>query len=252
MLRILAAFLFFTRLPLWRVVTVPPEQFKRMISCWSVTGWLTAGVSAATLLLCTQIMPYSVAILLAVGSRLFLTGALHEDGLADFFDGFGGGSTRERTLEIMKDSHIGSYGVISLIIYFLIYTAVLNTLPLDLTCAAILCGDPFCKSVCSFIVNRLPYARPVEESKSQTINSPMNKTEIFTSLLFGLSPVFLFISKPYWAATLTPILLFLLLTRFLKKRIQGYTGDCCGAIFLLCELSFFLTISIIYTLFPNP
>ena len=64
--------------------------------------------------------PLPVAVLLALCTRLFLTGALHEDGLADFFDGFGGGRDREGILRIMKDSHIGSYGVLGLILSALI------------------------------------------------------------------------------------------------------------------------------------
>lgn len=67
-----------------------------------------------------QVLPVSIAWLLAILSRLLITGCLHEDGLADFFDGFGGGTTKERTLAIMKDSQIGSYGVIGLIGYFLL------------------------------------------------------------------------------------------------------------------------------------
>ena len=71
---------------------------------------------------------------LAVISRLFVTGCLHEDGLADCFDAFGGGTTRERTLAIMKDSHIGSYGVIGLIGYFALLWMLIPLLPLHLAC----------------------------------------------------------------------------------------------------------------------
>ena len=59
-----------------------------------------------------MIMPLSLAVIAALISRILVTGALHEDGFADFFDGFGGGTTRERTLEIRKDSHLVSYGVL--------------------------------------------------------------------------------------------------------------------------------------------
>ena len=67
----------------------------------------------------SKVMPFPIILLAAIAVRLLLTGALHEDGLADFFDGFGGGGTnRTRILAIMKDSHIGTFGVLSLIFYF--------------------------------------------------------------------------------------------------------------------------------------
>ena len=110
MLRILAAFIFFTRLPFWRLAEVPSEYFKNVVSRWALVGWLTAGLSVIVLYTASLILPASVAVLLAIVTRLLITGCLHEDGLADFFDGFGGGTSRERILSIMKDSHIGSYG----------------------------------------------------------------------------------------------------------------------------------------------
>ena len=120
---ILAAFIFFTRLPFWRIAQVPSESFKHVVSYWALVGWLTAGLSVFVLYISSLILPSNIALLLAILTRLLITGCLHEDGLADFFDGFGGGNTKERILSIMKDSHIGSYGVIGLISYIgLLYT----------------------------------------------------------------------------------------------------------------------------------
>ena len=102
MLRILAAFIFFTRLPFWRLAEVPAACFKNIVSHWALVGWLTAGLSVLVLYATSLILPPSVAILCAMITRLLITGCLHEDGLADFFDGFGGGTSRERILAIMK------------------------------------------------------------------------------------------------------------------------------------------------------
>lgn len=127
---ILASFIFFTRLPFWKIKEVPAECFKHVVPYWPLTGWLTGGLMAGALWLSGQILPVSIAWIIAVIVRLLVTGCLHEDGLADFMDGFGGGTTRERTLAIMKDSHIGSYGVIGLIFYFLLLLQMRN-LPLN-------------------------------------------------------------------------------------------------------------------------
>ena len=146
MLRILAAFIFFTRLPFWKLAEVPAEYFKNIVSRWALVGWLTAGLSVIVLYAGSLILPAGVALLLAMATRLLVTGCLHEDGLADFFDGFGGGTSRERILAIMKDSHIGSYGVIGLIGYFGLYYLLLSSLPVELAGCVMLAGDPFSRN----------------------------------------------------------------------------------------------------------
>jgi len=242
MKNIAAALVFFTRLPFWRLkaFNVPPGYFRQVINYWPVAGWLTAGVMAAVLWGTAQVLPYSVAVILAILSRIIITGALHEDGLADFFDGFGGGTTRERILAIMKDSHIGTYGVISLIFYFLLFYMLLTNLDLHQACLVILSADPLCKFIASLITLFLPYARNEETSKSKTVYSKMSFRTAIVSILFGLLP-FIFLLKFYlWIAILFPVFVFLFLILIMKRKIKGYTGDCCGAAFLLCEASFYL------------
>lgn len=248
MLQILAAFTFFTRLPLWRIHSVPAEYFKNVVNYWALTGWLTASAAAGMLWLSAQVLPLSVAILIGIATRLLLTGALHEDGLADFFDGFGGGTTREKILIIMKDSHIGSYGVLGLIFYFGLFYLLISSLPLHLACIAILVGDPYSKFCSAQIINRLPYARKEEDSKAKVIYNRMPLTAAIISLIAGALPLFIFLPTNFWSACTLPIFMFWFLISFMKKRLQGYTGDCCGAMFLLCELSFYLGIVILYYL----
>lgn len=251
MKQVLAAFIFFTRLPFWRLAEVPAEYFKRVVPYWPLTGWLTAGCSVLILLLTALVLPTNIALLLAILTRLLITGCLHEDGLADFLDGFGGGTSRQRVLAIMKDSHIGTYGVIGLIMYFGLFYALLQSLPLDYMICTLLIGDPLSKSVSSMIINRLPYARLEEESKIKTAYSPMNRMEYVIAILFGLLPL-LWLSDIRLAGAIgCPILCFFFLTAFMKKKLGGYTGDCCGATFLLCELSFYLGFTSIYHLILN-
>ena len=212
-MNILAAFIFFTRLPFWRIREVPAECFKHVVPYWPLSGWLTGSIMAGVLWLSAQILPFSVAVLLALAARLLITGALHEDGLADFFDGFGGGTNRERILSIMKDSHIGSYGVIGLIFYFLLLWSLLMSLPLSFACITLIAGDTISKLTSSQIINFLPYA--------------------------------LLLPYRYWMAIVLPLIMLYLLCTLMKRKLQGYTGDCCGALFLLSELSFYLGIVIL-------
>lgn len=244
---IAAAFVFFTRLPFWRLkaFNVSSEHYKQVINYWPIVGWLTAIVMVAVLWLTAQMLPYSIAVLLAIVSRLLITGALHEDGLADFFDGFGGGVTRERILAIMKDSHIGTYGVLSLVLYFLILYTVLHSMNLHMACVAILVGDPLCKFIASQITFFLPYARTEETSKAKVIYNKMSVKPFVISLFFGLIPFVFLLAINQYIVVLLPILVFIFLVLLMKKKIEGYTGDCCGALFLLCELSFYVGIIIL-------
>ena len=104
---LLAAIMMFTRLPLWRIVNVDKRYFTDVIKYWPLVGFLTGTATGGVLWVAAQVVPLEVACILAIIARVLLTGALHEDGLADFFDGFGGGTSKDKILAIMKDSHIG-------------------------------------------------------------------------------------------------------------------------------------------------
>ena len=247
MKNIAAALVFFTRLPFWRLKAfqVPSEYFSQVINYWAIIGWLTGGVMAATLWIMGQISPLPIAVIIALLSRVLITGALHEDGLADFLDGFGGGNTRQRVLEIMKDSHIGTYGVIGLIFYYLLIALLLMQFSLSTACILILVADPLCKYISSQITNFLAYARTAETSKSKTVYSKTSVKAFCFSTFFGLAPLLLIPDIKWLFGVIFPLITFFGLILLMKKKIQGYTGDCCGAIFLLCELSFYLGITII-------
>ena len=247
MKNIAAALIFFTRLPFWRLKTfqVPAEYYSQVINYWAIVGWLTGGIMAASLWLTAQVLPYTIAVVFALLSRVLITGALHEDGLADFLDGFGGGNTKERTLEIMKDSHIGAYGVIGLVFYYLMLFTLFSQLSLNLACLTILIADPLCKYISSQITLFLPYARTAESSKSKTVYKQMSVKTFIISFFFGLIPLLLIPNISWLLAILLPIGTFIALILIMKKKLQGYTGDCCGATFLLCELSFYVGVIII-------
>ena len=238
-MNLLAAFIFFTRLPFWRLKEVPSECFKHVVPYWPWVGWLTGGIMVTVLWTCAQVMPISLAWILAIIARLLITGALHEDGLADFFDGFGGGTTRERTLTIMKDSHIGTYGVIGLIVYFLLMLE-LRHLPVPVLCTLVVCGDCWGKLCASQLINFLPYARKEEDSKAKVIYNRMSGKELFFCIAGGVLPLLLLPSS-LWVALIAPCLVLAFLIRMMKRRLQGYTGDCCGATFLMCEMAFYLS-----------
>lgn len=244
--RIWAAFIFFTRLPFWRLHEPPKECYKTVVEHWPLTGWLTGGAMAATLYFGSLILPYAVAVIAAILVRLLITGALHEDGLADFLDGFGGGGfDRQRILDIMKDSHIGTYGVLGLIIYELLLGTALFSLPPMTAALTILAADPYSKMVTSQLIIMMPYARRESEAKSKTVYRKISWKAGISLAIQGLLPMagFLYLTRlPWEVVVFLPCLVMYFLYLMIWRRLHGYTGDCCGAVCLLVELACYLVV----------
>lgn len=243
--RILAALSFFTRLPFWRLADVPRSYYERVVPLWPLAGWLTGGVMGLTFWLAAMVLPADVSVALALVVRVMLTGALHEDGFADFCDGMGGGTDRKRTLEIMKDSHIGTYGVLGLVLYFLLMFCLMRNVPVGVLPWVMLCGDAFCKWVSANVIRVLPYARTEAEAKNRLVYSRTEAVESVVSLLLGGLPVAVMVATAVfplkWLFVLIlPLLAFVVMTMMMRRRLGGYTGDCCGALFVVCELMFYI------------
>ena len=238
-----AALIFFTRLPFWRVYQPPQASYKAVVEFWPLTGWLTGGAMAATLYFGSIILPWSVAVIAAIVVRLLITGALHEDGLADFLDGFGGGGDRARILAIMKDSHIGTYGVLGLILYMLLLGTTLYSMTPIVAALIVFAAGPFSKMVTSQLVNMLPYARREEEAKNKTVYRKPSLAAGLSLTVQGLLPMALMIwltGISWYLIIVIPALVMYFLYLLLLRKIQGYTGDCCGAVCLLVELAVYL------------
>ena len=207
---------------------------------------MTGCAMASVLWFGSMIMPWAVAVLLAIVLRLLLTGALHEDGLADFFDGFGGGgSNRELILDIMKDSRTGTYGVLGLIIYELLLFFCLFTLRPEMAALAVIAADPYSKMITAQLTQMMPYARTEASSKAHVVYRKFTVAAGISLFLQGIIPllVFLFTTGKRWdLLVFVPCLVMYFLYLFIWRRLRGYTGDCCGAVCLLTELSFYLTL----------
>lgn len=244
--RIWAAFIFFTRLPFWRLHEPPKECYKTVVEHWPLTGWLTGGAMAATLYFGSMVMPYPIVVVAAIVVRLLITGALHEDGLADFLDGFGGGGTdRQRILDIMKDSHIGTYGVLGLIMYVLLLGTALLSMSSEMAALTILAADPYSKMVASQLIIMMPYARTEETAKNKTVYRRIDWKAGIGLAFQGLLPMaaFLWYTGLSWEMVIfLPCLVMYFLYLMIWRRLRGYTGDCCGAVCLLVELTVYLVV----------
>lgn len=241
-----AAFIYFTRLPFWRLYQPSKESYASVVEWWPLTGWLTGGLMALVVYFGNLLFPHIVTVVLAIALRMMLTGAMHEDGLADFFDGFGGGGRdRQRILDIMKDSRIGTYGVIALMIYVMLLFFSIYLLPTDKAALCIFAADPFSKMVASQLVMMLPYARSEQTAKSGVVYRKPSTAAGIGLALQGLLPLalFLFLFDVAWEyVVFVPAVIMYFLYRFIWQRLRGYTGDCCGAVCLLVELSVYLVV----------
>lgn len=254
-----AALTMFTRLPWYRLCKTDTSHYAHAAAYWPFVGWITGLLLALTFWITARFMPTDIAIIVAISARLLFTGAMHEDGLADYFDGMGGGRNREQTLRIMKDSHIGTYGVLGLVVYFMLLFNIMQELfgvvfintdgDLKRILFITLTTDVWAKCCASLLTGLLPYARNAEEAKTHVVYTPLSRTHILR-ILFAMLPslILVFAITTEWAV---PIVLLMLLVPFavmtglamqMRHRLQGYTGDCCGATFLLCELSAYFTL----------
>jgi adenosylcobinamide-GDP ribazoletransferase len=245
--RILASFIFFTRLPFWKLRQPPKACYQSVVEHWPLTGWLTGALMGATIYFGSVVMPYYLVVVLAILVRVLVTGALHEDGLADFIDGFGGGSSRQKILDIMKDSRIGTYGVLGLIFYLLVLAAAIYSIPPYYAALMVFAADPYSKMITSQLILMMPYARREEEAKSKTVYRKFDAKAGISLALQGLLPMAAFIyimDIPWEAIIFIPAIVMYLLYLYIWKKLGGYTGDCCGAVCLLVELSVYLCISL--------
>lgn len=243
---LLAAVQMFTRLPLWRIVKIDKTYFTEVLQYWPFVGYLTGGITILTLWGFSSIIPILPACILSIIARLLFTGALHEDGLSDFFDGFGGGTTKERILSIMKDSHTGAYGIIGLIFYFLLYTSFLCSIPVPDLLPCILTIEVFAKFSTAVLVNSLTYVRKEEESKVKLLYRKISLGSFVLTGILVLLPL-IFIQGIHLLPITIPMMAAAFLLRYyLKKKIGGYTGDCCGASMLIIEQTGYLSATILY------
>ena len=237
---------FFTRLPIPRWVGFEPAWLQHASRYFPLVGVVVAAISGAVYLLASWLLPSAVAVLLAVAAGIYLTGAFHEDGFADMCDGFGGGMTRERVLEIMKDSRIGAYGAIGIICLLAIKCAALASLPPATVVATLLIAHPLSRLAAVSLIWAMDYAR--DEGKAKPMAQEMTTIEFLIAAVCGLLPAIAcgLLGIFYWATLVFAIVAATAaafwLGRKCQRRLQGYTGDCLGAVQQVAEVAIYLAI----------
>ena len=233
---------FLTRVPVPRGVGFEPDWLNQSARHFPAVGLFVGAVSAAVLVLASWVFPPAVAVGLAMAASVLLTGGFHEDGFADTCDALGGAVSRERALAIMKDSRIGAYGAIGLVLMLGLKAATLTALPLALAVPALLIAHAASRAAAVVLIRRLPYAGDVEHAKAKPMAQRVGAAGVGVALVWvAVVAAGIVGHRP---AQLTPVLAGLLLAamgtvwcaRWLRRRLGGYTGDALGATQQITEL----------------
>ncbi len=265
---------FFTRVPVtgrvadW--VGFSPAMLRASAAHLPGVGWLVGGVVAVGSWLLLVLLPASpfaplVAAVLGTVASVLMTGAFHEDGLADVADGLGGTQSRERALEIMKDSRVGAFGAIAVVLALLAKVsllALLGSLYGLVLCVALFTGHVVSRFWPLLTIRLLPHVGDVAGSKSKPLADQISLGSLWVAALWSFGALALVLiahaamvlivpgltvpALALWlgAGVLASGLAWLGMLRWFAHRLQGFTGDCLGATQQVCELAFYLGLAL--------
>jgi len=236
----LTALMFYTRIPVPKTVDHSDEFLNKATRYLPLIGIIVGSISGLVYYGAQFVLPPSAAIILSFIAGIFVTGAFHEDGLADVCDGFGGGWTKEKILLIMKDSRIGAYGAIGLILMFMLKFSLLSVVASSAIPLVLIAGHALSRFVALTFIFTDTYARSEESSKTIAVT---NKPKFYNWLIagaFGIAPLFLLGNYYVFFLVFPLFLMKAWVGRYFRKWIGGYTGDCLGATQQICEVLFYL------------
>lgn len=237
------ALTFFSRIPAPAWVKFSSAQLNHASRYFPLVGLLIGLIAAALYAVFSLLFPSTIAVLLSTGCTVLLTGGFHEDGLADVCDGFGGGWSTEQTLHIMKDSRLGSYGALGLVLVLGLKLATLASLAsLGDILLALLVGHTLSRFVAASLIHTDSYVQLDELSKVRPLAQRMSQTELLIAAAPALACLFLLPGHSALAIIVTLLLVRLYLCRLFRRRLGGYTGDCLGATQQLSEVAIYLAL----------
>lgn len=234
---------FFTRLPIPAWVNNSPEALNRAAPYFPAVGVLVGVIGALAFVLASVVWPKTIAVLVSMALTIYLTGAFHEDGLSDMTDGIGGGWEKSRILDIMKDSRVGSFGVIAMVLVLLGKFMALVELPLYLVPAALIAGHGVSRLASTSLLYTMDYVREDALSKAKPLATRLSTAGLLLAGVFAvLSLLWILALAPF--RTLAALALVALaswwMMQLLARNLGGYTGDCLGATQQVTELVFYL------------
>ncbi len=257
----LIAIQFFTRIPIdgrlahW--VGFSPAMLRASAAHFPGVGWVIGGLTALVFWGLVQVLPVQpaapcLAAVLSTAFSVWLTGAFHEDGLADTADGLGGSVSRERALDIMKDSRIGSYGAIALVLALITKVLLLGLLVqaagAQQAAWALFAAHVSSRLMPLFVIRTLPHVGDTAQSKSKPLAESISTAGLLAGLAWWAAAMalvgWLAPGMPWLPAVMGALVGLAWMWRLLQQRLQGFTGDGLGATQQLSELLFYLGLAL--------
>ena len=236
----LGAVRFFTRIPVSDRIPHSSDLLNHAARYFPAVGLIVGLISAIVFSLSFLVLPQSISILLAMAASIYLTGAFHEDGLTDMTDGLGGGWDKLRILDIMKDSRVGSYGVVMIIMVLAIKFGCLTEIHAALVPVMLITGHVFSRYCSVLIMAGMRYVREDTLSKSKPLATQLTSNALIVATCFGLIPLLWLPFDAMLTGMICGVAITIWLGRKLQKWLGGYTGDCLGAVQQLSEVAFYL------------
>ena len=256
----LLALQFFTRIPVtgrlaaW--VGYSPAMLRESAAHFPGIGWLVGALAALGYAVVFLLLPDVaatawVAAALSTVLTVLLTGAFHEDGLSDVADGLGGAYERERALDIMKDSRVGAFGVLALVLALLAKVgllALLGDVDLELACAGLFVAHVVSRFLPLLLIRLLPHVGDTARSKSKPLAEQISGASLLVASVWLLAALGLALwcypDINWIVPVLAAMLAWLWMWRLFARRLQGFTGDCLGATQQVCELAFYFGLAL--------
>jgi adenosylcobinamide-GDP ribazoletransferase len=237
---------FFTRLPIPAWVGFEAAWLQHASRYFPLVGVVVAAIAAGVYYAAALVLPAPVAAVLSTAASIYITGAFHEDGFADTCDGLGGGMTKERALEIMKDSRVGAYGAIGIVCMLAAKLSALALLPPRVAVAALCVAHPLSRLAATALIWKLDYVRG--EGKAKPLAQQMTTSEFAIAALTCTLPAAYILATgamtpaAMLAAICAALAAALWFGRLFVRRLGGYTGDCLGAVQQLAEALIYIAV----------
>ena len=248
--RLCTAIMFLTRLPVGRFASGDPDVLSQSSRYFPLVGLIVGGLLCFAYLIISYVLPTSVAIALLLLFSVLLTGAFHEDGMADVADS-AGASSLEKKLDIMRDSRVGTYGALALILLVLIKYVSLDSLASAdsrALLAAILSAHVLSRWSSVYLMACVPYARA--EADNKVVTEGVNSRRLIEASIiaaFCLVVPSLLVGAGIFITLPLVFLLCLLAGGYFMSSFGGITGDCLGAFNQVVEVSVVLALVVWFT-----
>jgi len=249
---LLLALSFFTRIPVRLPEVFKPEMLHKASRYFALVGVFIGVVTALIFAVFASFLPISLAILISMACSLLLTGAFHEDGWADVWDGFGGGWTVEQKLNIMKDSRLGTYGAAALFfILMLKYQSLLLLTSSEdnsilMLCCALILAHTLSRAVSTSLIFSMTYVSEDAQSKVKPLAQHLSINSLLVLVITGA--LVLFILLPALHCLVMVICLWgmrQLLIFWFNRQLGGFTGDCLGAAQQVLEVAIYIILLVL-------